>query len=195
MSRFNTVLLDLCQDIWGYVSLGYFRQRAVAGEVGSSTMPHKVNPIEFENAEGNLSVANAILEFLAGKLPRSRFQRDLTDSTVLRNLGVGLGHSLIAVESASRGVGKLEADAQRITADLETSTEVLAEAVQTVMRRYGIADAYEQLKELTRGRTITIDSLKTFIGTLDIPPEERQRLLSLKPTDYIGLAADLARDI
>jgi adenylosuccinate lyase len=195
LSRFNTVLLDLCQDIWGYVSLGYFRQRAVAGEVGSSTMPHKVNPIEFENAEGNLSVANAILEFLAGKLPRSRFQRDLTDSTVLRNLGVGLGHSLIAVESASRGVGKLEADAQRITADLETRTEVLAEAVQTVMRRYGIADAYEQLKELTRGRTITIDSLKTFIGTLDIPPEERQRLLSLKPTDYIGLAADLARDI
>ena len=195
LSRCNTVLLDLCQDIWGYVSLGYFRQRAVAGEVGSSTMPHKVNPIEFENAEGNLGVANAILEFLAGKLPRSRFQRDLTDSTVLRNLGVGLGHSLIAVESASRGVGKLEADPERITADLETSTEVLAEAVQTVMRRYGITDAYEQLKELTRGRTITISSLETFIGTLDIPPEERQRLLDLKPTDYIGLAAELARDI
>jgi len=155
-------------------------------------MPHKVNPIEFENAEGNLGVANAILEFLAGKLPRSRFQRDLTDSTVLRNLGVGLGHSLIAVESASRGVGKLEADAQRITADLETSTEVLAEAVQTVMRRFGIDEPYEKLKSLTRGQEITPEALRRFIETLEIPENDRQRLLELTPERYIGLAADLA---
>jgi len=195
LSRFNTVLIDFCQDLWGYVSLGYFRPRAVAGEVGSSTMPHKVNPIEFENAEGNLGVANAVLGFLAAKLPQSRFQRDLTDSTVLRNLGVGLGHSLIAIESTSRGVDKLEADTQRITADLEASTEILAEAVQTVMRRHGITDAYEQLKALTRGRKITAASLEAFITTLDIPAEERERLRNLRPVDYIGLAAQLARNI
>ncbi|MCZ6586004.1 MAG: adenylosuccinate lyase, partial [Gammaproteobacteria bacterium] len=169
LSRFNTVLLDLCQDLWCYVSLGYFRQRAVAGEVGSSTMPHKVNPIEFENAEGNLGLANAILGFLADKLPRSRLQRDLTDSTVLRNLGVGLGHSLIAIESTSRGLGRLEADTQQIAADLEAHVEVLSEAVQTVMRRHGITDAYEQLKALTRGREITVASLEAFIATLEIP--------------------------
>ncbi len=195
LSRFNTVLLDLCQDLWGYVSLGYFRQRAVAGEVGSSTMPHKVNPIDLENAEGNLGLANAILGFLAGKLPQSRWQRDLSDSTVLRNLGVGLGHSLIAIESAGRGLGKLEADASRITADLEASVEVLAEAVQTVMRRHGITDAYEQLKALTRGEEITLASLETFITTLDIPAEEQKKLLDLRPADYIGLAAQMAREI
>ena len=195
LSRFNTVLLDLCQDLWGYISLGYFRSRPVAGEVGSSTMPHKVNPIELENAEGNLGIANTILGFLAGKLPLSRFQRDLTDSTILRNLGVGLGHSLIAIESARRGIGKLEADTQRITADLDASTEVLAEAVQTVMRRHGITDAYEQLKELTRGQEITTASLEAFIATLDIPAAEQKRLLALKPADYIGLAAQLAREI
>ena len=195
LSRFNTVLLDLCQDLWCYVSLGYFRQRAVAGEVGSSTMPHKVNPIEFENAEGNLGLANAILAFLADKLPRSRLQRDLTDSTVLRNLGVGLGHSLIAIESAGRGLGRLEADTQQIAADLEAHVEVLSEAVQTVMRRHGITDAYEQLKALTRGREITVASLEAFIATLEIPAKERKRLLELRPADYVGLAAQLARDI
>lgn len=195
LSRFNTVLLDLCQDLWCYVSLGYFRQRAVAGEVGSSTMPHKVNPIEFENAEGNLGLANAILAFLADKLPRSRLQRDLTDSTVLRNLGVGLGHSLIAIESAGRGLGRLEADTQQIAADLEAHVEVLSEAVQTVMRRHGITDAYEQLKALTRGREITVASLEAFIDTLEIPAKERKRLLKLRPADYVGLAAQLARDI
>ncbi len=195
LSRFNTVLLDLCQDLWCYVSLGYFRPRAVVGEVGSSTMPHKVNPIEFENAEGNLGLANAILSFLAEKLPRSRLQRDLTDSTVLRNLGVGLGHSLIAIESAGRGLGRLEADAQRIATDLDSSAEVLAEAVQAVMRRYGITDAYEQLKALTRGRAIDMASLEAFIATLDIPAAERNRLLELRPADYIGLASQLAREI
>ncbi len=195
LSRFNTVLLDLCQDLWGYVSLGYFRPRAVAGEVGSSTMPHKVNPIEFENAEGNLGVSNALLTFLAGKLPQSRFQRDLTDSTVLRNLGVALGHCLIAIESADRGIAKLEADIQRITADLTASPEIIAETVPTVMRRYGITDAYEQLKTLTRGQEITMASIEAFIGTLDIPAEEQQRLLGLTPAEYIGIAAKLARDI
>lgn len=195
LSRFNTVLLDLCQDLWGYVSLGYFKSRLVEGEVGSSTMPHKVNPIEFENAEGNLGIANALLGFLAEKLPRSRFQRDLTDSTVLRNLGVALGHTLIAIESMNRGLRKLEADTQRIAADLDDSPEVLAEAIQTCMRRFGITDAYEQLKALTRGQEITKKSLETFISSLDIPDAEQQRLLDLKPADYTGLAAQLAREI
>ncbi len=195
LCRLNNVLIDFCQDVWGYISLGYFRSRAVPGEVGSSTMPHKVNPIEFENAEGNLGVANAVLEHLAAKLPRSRFQRDLSDSTVLRNIGVGLGHSLIAVESAAKGTSKLEADEDRITADLEASPEVLAEAVQTVMRRFGIGDAYEQLKALTRGRPITADALQSFIETLDIPDDARQRLLDLKPAGYVGLAIELAREI
>jgi adenylosuccinate lyase len=195
LCRFNTVLMDLCQDLWGYISLGYFRSRPVEGEVGSSTMPHKVNPIEFENAEGNLGISNAVLGFLADKLPRSRFQRDLTDSTVLRNLGVGIGHSLIAVESAAKGLGKLEADASRIRDDLDASPEVLAEAVQTVMRRYGISDAYEQLKAITRGQAITTENLKAFVHTVDIPDDARQRLLDLAPSDYVGVAADLARDI
>ena len=193
--RFNTVLLDLCRDLWGYVSLGYFRPRAVAGEVGSSTMPHKVNPIEFENAEGNLGLANAMLAYLAEKLPQSRWQRDLSDSTVLRNLAVALGHSLVAAEACRSGIAKLEADQSRIREDLDASPEVLAEAVQTVMRRYGIADAYEQLKALTRGQEITPEMLAGFIAALDIPEEARARLLTLTPAGYIGLAAELAREV
>ncbi len=195
LSRFNTVLIDLCRDIWGYVALGYFRPRVVANEVGSSTMPHKVNPIEFENAEGNLGVANALLTFLAGKLPTSRWQRDLTDSTVLRNLAVALGHSLIAFESCQRGLAKLDADAERIGQDLEDSWEVLAEAVQTVMRRHGVVDAYEQLKALTRGQRVTEAALKDFVSKLDLPADAKTRLLALRPADYVGLAARLAREI
>jgi adenylosuccinate lyase len=195
LARFNTAVIDLCRDLWGYVSLGYFRSRPVANEVGSSTMPHKVNPIEFENAEGNLGVANALLDFFAAKLPLSRWQRDLTDSTVLRNLSVALGHSLIAFESCQRGLSKLEADPARIAEDLDNSWEVLAEAVQTVMRRHGIADAYEQLKTLTRGRHITESALREFVGSLPLPENERKRLLELRPADYVGLAASLARDV
>ena len=193
--RFNTVMLDLCRDIWGYVSLGYFRQRAAPGEVGSSTMPHKVNPIDFENAEGNLGVANALLGFLAEKLPQSRWQRDLTDSTTQRNLSVPLGHSLLAVESCLRGLDKLETDPDRLQEDLSANPEVLAEAVQTVMRRYGIADAYEQLKALTRGQSIERENLDEFIAGLDIPEEARTRLAALSPADYVGLAAQLASEI
>ena len=193
--RVNTVLLDLCRDLWGYVSLGYLRSRTVAGEVGSSTMPHKVNPIDFENAEGNLGLANALLAFLAEKLPQSRWQRELSGSTVLRNLAVALGHSLVATTACRRGITKLEADRVCIQADLDSNSEVLAEAVQTVMRRYGIVDAYEQLKTLTRGRDITPDTLAAFIADLDIPEEARNRLESLTPAEYIGLAAKLARKI
>lgn len=193
--RMNTILLDLCRDLWGYVSLGYFRSRAVAGEIGSSTMPHKVNPIEFENAEGNLGVANALLSFLAEKLPQSRWQRDLSDSTVLRNLAVALGHGLIATESCRRGMGKLEADQLRIQEDLDSSPEVLSEAVQTVMRRYGITDAYEQLKTLTRGQKVTPETLASFIAGLDIPEEARTQLSALTPEKYVGLASKLARKI
>ena len=193
--RINTVMLDLCRDIWGYVSLGYFLQRAAPGEVGSSTMPHKVNPIDFENAEGNLGVANALLGFLAEKLPQSRWQRDLTDSTALRNLSVPLGHSLLAVESCLRGLDKLETDRDRLQEDLSANPEVLAEAVQTVMRRYGIADAYEQLKALTRGRSIERETLAEFIAGLDISEEARARLSALSPADYVGLAASLASEI
>jgi adenylosuccinate lyase len=195
LSRFNTVLIDLTRDFWSYISLGYFRSRPVAGEVGSSTMPHKVNPIDFENAEGNLGIANELLGFLAAKLPVSRWQRDLTDSTVLRNVGVALGHALIALEAASKGLGKLDADLAAITADLGGRWEVLAEAIQTVMRRYGLPDAYEQLKELTRGRPIDESTLREFIGGLPIPADERTRLLELDPSSYTGLAADLARRI
>ena len=195
LGRFNTVIVDLCRDVWGYISLGYFKSRPVPGEVGSSTMPHKVNPIEFENAEGNLGVANELLAFLAAKLPISRWQRDLTDSTVLRNLAVALGHTLIALDACQRGLGKLEADTVRIATDLTDRWEVLAEAVQTVMRRHGQADAYEQLKALTRGREIGREALREFIGGLDIPPAERDRLLQLEPSAYTGLAAKLARDI
>ncbi|HSG64800.1 MAG TPA: adenylosuccinate lyase [Gammaproteobacteria bacterium] len=195
LSRYNTVLIDMCRDIWSYISLGYLRSRATAGEVGSSTMPHKINPIDFENAEGNLGVANALLGFLADKLPVSRWQRDLTDSTVMRNIGVAVGHGLLALDAAQKGLEKLEADPERIARDLDASTEVLAEAVQTVMRRYGIDDAYEQLKALTRGREISRDALAAFIAKLDIPPAERDRLAALTPAEYIGLAATLARDI
>jgi adenylosuccinate lyase len=193
LSRFNTVLIDFCRDVWGYISLGYFTQRVVEGEVGSSTMPHKVNPIDFENAEGNLGVANALLMHFAGKLPISRWQRDLTDSTVLRNLGVALGHTLIAVASCERGLGKLRANESRIGADLDESWEVLGEAVQTVMRRYGIPQPYERLKAMTRGRRIDAGMLREFIAALEIPQEARDRLLSLEPASYTGLAAHLAR--
>ncbi len=193
--RLNTIQLDLCRDLWGYVSVGYFRPRSVEGEVGSSTMPHKVNPIEFENAEGNLGVANALLAFLAEKLPQSRWQRDLSDSTVLRNLAVALGHSLVATESTRLGLAKLELDRARIEQQLDECPEVLAEAVQTVMRRYGIADAYEQLKALTRGQEITREVLESFVADLDIPADARDRLSALTPAEYIGLAAELARDV
>jgi adenylosuccinate lyase len=195
LSRYNTVMIDLCRDLWGYIGLGYFRQRMVANEVGSSTMPHKVNPIDFENAEGNLGVANALLDFLAGKLPISRWQRDLTDSTVLRNVSVALGHSLIAIDSCQRGLERLEADADRIGADLEGNWEVLAEAIQTVMRRHGIGNAYEQLKALTRGRRMSRSTLQEFIAELAIPAADKARLQALCPADYVGLAATLARDI
>lgn len=195
LMRANTVLIDFCRDVWGYVSLGYFRQRMVDGEVGSSTMPHKVNPIDFENAEGNLGMANAILDHLAGKLPVSRWQRDLTDSTVLRNIGVGVAHGVLAYESIMKGTGKLEADAWRLGRELDDNWEVLGEAVQTVMRRYGLPEPYEQLKRLTRGRRIERDALREFINGLDIPVEARDRLLAMTPADYVGNAADQARDI
>jgi len=195
LARLNTILIDFNRDVWGYISLGYFRQRVVAGEVGSSTMPHKVNPIDFENSEGNLGLANALLRHLAEKLPISRWQRDLTDSTVLRNVGVALGHSLLAYNACLRGVAKLEADAAHIAEDLDANWEVLAEAVQTVMRRYGVAGAYEQLKDLTRGKRLTRDTLAALIRSLPIPQTERERLLALTPATYTGRAADLARRI
>ena len=195
LARANTVLIAFCRDLWGYISLGYFRQRMVDGEVGSSTMPHKVNPIDFENAEGNLGIANAILNHLASKLPISRWQRDLTDSTTLRNLGVGIAHGALAYESIAKGAGKLEADAWRLGRDLNDNWEVLGEAVQTVMRRYGLPEPYEQLKRLTRGRRIERDALRDFIRELDIPEADRERLLALTPDTYLGNAADQARDI
>lgn len=195
LARFNTVMIDACRDIWGYISLGYFRQKTTSGEVGSSTMPHKINPIDFENAEGNLGVANALLRHFAEKLPISRWQRDLTDSTVLRNVGVAIGHSLLAYEAFLKGLSKLEADAERMLADLDTNWEVLAEAIQTVMRRYGIKAPYEQLKTLTRGKRVDQESLRRFIKDLEIPNQAKQRLLALTPTDYIGLAARLAHEI
>ena len=196
-ARANTILVDFNRDVWGYISLGYFRQRLKAGEVGSSTMPHKVNPIDFENSEGNLGIANALLRHMSEKLPVSRWQRDLTDSTVLRNMGVALGHTLLAYDSCLRGLDKLEANRERLAADLDDNWEVLAEPIQTVMRRYGVAGAYEQLKELTRGKQgITRESLETFIkGLTGIPEEERQRLLAMTPSTYVGIAADLARKI
>ncbi|WP_455384675.1 adenylosuccinate lyase [Acidihalobacter prosperus] len=193
--RFNTVLLDLSRDIWGYISVGYFRQRVIEGEVGSSTMPHKVNPIDFENAEGNIGVANAVLEHLARKLPVSRWQRDLTDSTVLRNLGVGLAHSLIAYRALLKGLGKLEIDETRLAADLEANWEVLAEPIQTVMRRYGLPNPYEQLKALTRGQRVDAEKLSAFIEDLDLPEEAKAALRTLTPALYTGAAATLASDI
>lgn len=196
IARFNNVLLDFCRDVWGYVSLGYFRQKVIANEVGSSTMPHKVNPIDFENAEGNLGLANALFEHLAAKLPVSRFQRDLSDSTVLRNLGAGFGYTLIALESASRGIGKLEVDGARLAADLENNYEVLAEAIQTVMRRYSVPEPYEKLKALTRGKGgINRASLADFVNKLDIPTDAKKRLLDLTPATYVGNAAAQARRV
>ena len=192
---FNTVTIDFCRDVWGYISLGYFRQKTVAGEVGSSTMPHKVNPIDFENAEGNLGLANAILGHLSAKLPISRWQRDLTDSTVLRNLGVGMAHTAIALESALRGIGKLEADPARLAGDLDANWEVLAEPIQTVMRRYGVERPYERLKELTRGQRIGREDLNAFISGLEIPEEAKTRLRALTPASYLGNAAEQARAI
>jgi adenylosuccinate lyase len=195
LARCNTVLLDLCRDFWGYVSLGYFRQKVVAGEVGSSTMPHKVNPIDFENAEGNLGVANALLRFLSEKLPVSRWQRDLTDSTVQRNIGVALAHSDLAVQSVSRGLARLEVDTARLAAELDENWELLAEPIQTVMRRHAIPEAYEQLKALTRGRHVDAQAVARFVDGLPIPEDERRRLRQLTPTTYLGLAARLARSV
>ncbi|MCR9184847.1 MAG: adenylosuccinate lyase [Halieaceae bacterium] len=195
MARFNTVLIDLDRDLWGYISLGYFRQRTVAGEVGSSTMPHKVNPIDFENSEGNLGLANAVFQHLASKLPISRWQRDLTDSTVLRNMGVGFGYSLIAYEASLKGIGKLQLNEARLAEDLEQSWEVLAEPIQTVMRRYGIEKPYEKLKELTRGQDMSRETLQTFIATLEIPAAAKESLLALTPAGYTGNAAAQARAI
>lgn len=195
-ARANTILIDLNRDIWGYISLGFFKQKVIAGEVGSSTMPHKVNPIDFENSEGNLGLANALLRHLSEKLPISRWQRDLTDSTVLRNMGVALGYTLLAYESCLKGLNKLEANPPRLAADLDNSWEVLAEPIQTVMRRYHVENAYDKLKELTRGKGgINRESLHTFISALEIPADEKTRLLKLSPDSYLGKAAELAKRI
>jgi adenylosuccinate lyase len=195
IARTNTILIDLSRDVWGYISLGFFKQKTKAGEIGSSTMPHKVNPIDFENAEGNLGMANAVLRHMAEKLPISRWQRDLTDSTVLRNIGVGFGYTLLAYDSCLRGLNKLEANPARMAEDLDQNWEVLAEPVQTVMRRYGIENPYEQLKELTRGKGISQAALREFIQGLAIPQDAKDRLLAMTPATYIGLAAQLAKDI
>jgi len=194
-ARFNTILIDFCRDIWSYISIGHFKQRTIAGEVGSSTMPHKVNPIDFENGEGNLGIANALLSHLAGKLPISRWQRDLTDSTVLRNLGVGLAHTSIAMQSILRGISKLEANATNLEQDLDANWEVLAEPVQTVMRRYGIEKPYEKLKELTRGNRITQADMLQFVEGLDLPDEAKEALKKLTPASYIGNAIEQAKNI
>jgi adenylosuccinate lyase len=195
VARANTIVLDLDRDMWGYISIGYFKQRVKAGEVGSSTMPHKVNPIDFENSEGNAGTANALLRFLADKLPVSRWQRDLSDSTVLRNVGVAFGHSLLGWKACVRGLGKLDVDPARLAADLDANWEVLGEAVQTVMRRYGLPNPYEQLKELTRGKRLDGEAMRQFISGLGIPEAEKQRLLKLTPGSYIGKAAELAKRI
>jgi adenylosuccinate lyase len=195
IARFNTILLDFDRDIWGYISMGFFKQRTIAGEIGSSTMPHKVNPIDFENSEGNLGIANALLQHLASKLPVSRWQRDLTDSTVLRNLGVGLAHSLIAYQATLKGISKLELNAARLDADLDNAWEVLAEPIQTVMRRYAIEEPYEKLKALTRGKTINAAIMADFIDTLDLPKSVKDELKTLTPANYIGNAAAQAAAI
>jgi adenylosuccinate lyase len=195
VARANTILVDLSRDIWGYVSLGYFRQRLKDGEIGSSTMPHKVNPIDFENAEGNLGLANALLKHLSEKLPISRWQRDLTDSTVLRNMGVAFGYTVLAWASLLAGLNKLEINPEALAADLERSWEVLAEPIQTVMRRYGVHGAYEKLKDITRGKTVTAEALHALIRSLAIPDAEKERLLALTPARYIGKAAELARRV
>jgi adenylosuccinate lyase len=193
--RIDTIAIDLCRDIWGYISQGYFKQAVKAGEVGSSTMPHKVNPIDFENAEGNFGIASALFEHFAIKLPISRWQRDLTDSTVLRALGTAFGHTLVAMDSLQRGLGKLSANPERLAADLDAAWEVLAEPVQTVMRRHGLPNPYEQLKALTRGQGMNADSMRAFITGLDLPADAKARLLALTPGGYTGLAESLARDI
>jgi len=195
LNRFNTILIDFCRDIWGYVSLGYFKQRTIEGEIGSSTMPHKVNPIDFENAEGNLGIANAIGDHLASKLPISRWQRDLSDSTVLRNLGVSCAHSLISYTSICKGISKLETNEEQMLSDLNNAWEVLAEPIQTVMRRYGVDNPYEKLKSLTRGQKIDAEIIKDFVGSLDIPFHAKEELSKLTPMNYIGDAIKLARNI
>ncbi len=194
-TRVNTILIDWSRDVWGYISLGYFKQRTVAGEIGSSTMPHKVNPIDFENAEGNFGLANALLTHLSQKLPISRWQRDLTDSTVLRNMGVALGYALLGYESLIKGLDKLEVNEAALAADLDSAWEVLAEPIQTVMRRYALPNPYERLKELTRGKAITRESIQAFIQTLELPEAEKQRLMAMTPGSYIGKAIELAQKI
>ena len=193
IQRWNSILLDFDRDIWLYVSMGYFKQRTVKGEIGSSTMPHKVNPIDFENSEGNLGLANAILGFMARKLPISRLQRDLTDSTTLRNMGVGFGYTLIAIRSTIKGLGKLELNAERLAEDLDHNWEVLAEPIQTVMRKVGMDHPYERLKELTRGRRVTAEIMRDFVEALPLPADDKARLLALTPATYVGLAEKLAR--
>ncbi len=195
VARYNTILIDFCRDIWSYISLGHFKQKVIKGEVGSSTMPHKVNPIDFENAEGNLGIANALMTHLAQKLPISRWQRDLTDSTVLRTLGIGIGHSSIAYQSALKGIGKLEVNTESLAADLDANWEVLAEPIQTVMRRYHIEKPYEKLKELTRGQKITTEILQDFVAKLDMPQEAKDALAKLTPASYIGNAVEQAKRI
>jgi adenylosuccinate lyase len=195
VTRLNTILIDFSRDVWGYISLHYFKQRTKAGEIGSSTMPHKVNPIDFENAEGNLGLANAMLTHLSQKLPISRWQRDLTDSTVLRNMGVALGYAVLAYDSLGRGLGKLEVNPQALADDLDSAWEVLAEPIQTVMRRYALPNPYERLKELTRGKAITRESIQAFIETLELPEAEKQRLRELTPGNYVGKAENLAKRI
>ena len=196
IARFNTILLDFDRDMWSYISIGYFKQRTIAGEVGSSTMPHKVNPIDFENSEGNLGLANATMAHLAAKLPISRWQRDLTDSTVLRNLGVGLGHCLLAYSSSMRGISKLQLDAVRLAADLDSSWEVLAEPIQTVMRRYAVEEPYEKLKAFTRGNTVNAESMRAFVDGVDgLPEEAKEALRAMTPASYVGNAAAQARDL
>ncbi len=195
LARFNTILIDFNRDVWSYISLGYFKQKTIAGEVGSSTMPHKVNPIDFENSEGNLGIANALLNHLSNKLPISRWQRDLTDSTVLRNLGVGIAHSMIAYSSTMRGMSKLQINNEALASDLDNTWEILAEPIQTVMRRYGIEKPYEKLKELTRGQSITAETLKEFVATLDMPEDAKKELQKLTPASYIGNAVEQAKNI
>jgi adenylosuccinate lyase len=195
VARTNTILIDWSRDVWGYVSLGYFKQKLRPGEVGSSTMPHKVNPIDFENAEGNLGLSNALLRHLSEKLPISRWQRDLSDSTVLRNMGVALGYAVLAYQSLASGLGKLEINEAAIAADLDASWEVLAEPVQTVMRRFGLPKPYEQLKDFTHGAPMTRELMQGFISRLELPAAEKQRLLEMTPASYTGMAAELARRI
>jgi adenylosuccinate lyase len=194
MIRFNTVLIDFCRDVWSYISIGYFKQKTVKGEIGSSTMPHKVNPIDFENAEGNLGIANAVFDHLALKLPVSRWQRDLTDSTVLRNVGVGFAYSLLAMSSALKGIGKLEANPEAMLKDLDENWELLAEPIQTVMRRYGIENPYEKLKDLTRGQRVNKQIMQDFINGLDMPEEAKASLRELTPATYIGNAVEQTKN-